>query len=280
MKRRIKIPLIIFAVLALPHLASADGCTLAYNLKPGQKWRCAFTSRSETTVMGQKNTNQSKQTYDYVVSKGPKNNWVTVTARIVTKGADAQSGMNLSKLVFTADVHTSGEIRNIQYSGDVMPTLENADQIPEEMKKMMQASYKMIPEAYKHAIFWFPEVPEYRLEIGDEFDVKRTMGAGGTGTDMQMQTVSIQSFTLEEVSKGLAYFSVKQRSVTKTKGVAGGSADTKIAGKGEAVFDLEQGMWLELTEKSLVKVNLSGVAGMGNRDQDMHTIHAYEMEKH
>ena len=231
--------------------------------------------------MGKKNTNQSKHIYEYSVSKGPKKGWVIMNARIKPqKGSPAAAQMDLSKLRFTADVHSSGEIRNIQYSGNVMPDLgDNSDQMTPQMKAMLEQSYKMIPEAYKNSVFWFPEVPEDKLEIGDEFEVQRKMGMGGSGSAMQMESVSKQVFTLEDVSQGLAYFSVKQRSVTKTGGSMGASSKTKMAGKGEAVFDLKQGMWLELTEKSRAKVQISGLAGVSDQGHDMNIIVKYEMEQ-
>jgi len=62
----------------------------------------------------------------------------------------------------------------------------------------------------------------WALEIGDEFDVQRKMGMGGSGVGMQAETLIKQVFTREDVRKGLAYFSVKERSVTKTGGAMGG----------------------------------------------------------
>ena len=280
MKKLVLSAIIVILALTAGTSAMAGGCTLKYKLAPGQEWICTLVSKNESSFMGQKNVNQSRQTYAYKVSKGPRKGWVTLTASIISKGAEGQGQMDLSKLRFTADVHTSGEIRNIQYTGSVMPDMgPEAAQMPPDMKKMMEDSYKMIPEAYKNSVFWFPEVPEDKLEIGDEFDVQRTMGMGGSGAGMQMETLIKQVYTLEEVSKGLAYFSVKERSVTKTKGVAGGQSETKMAGKGDAIFDLELGMWLELTEKSRAKVNLSGIGGMGDKPQDMNIILKYEMEQ-
>jgi len=58
-----------------------------------------------------------------------------------------------------------------------------------------------------------------------------------------------------------------------------GSSETKIAGKANAIFGLEQGMWLELTEKSQAKVDLGGVPGMSKKDYDMNIILKYEMER-
>ena len=280
MRNIASVTLIVVFIFAANAPVVAGGCQLQYKLTPGQKWTCNFASKNESNVMGQKNVNQSKMIYEYTVSKGPKQEWVTMTARINSKGSGGQGQMDLGKLLFTADMHLSGEIRNINYTGNVMPDMgEGADQMSPQMKKMMEDSYKMIPEAYKNGVFWFPEVPEEKLEIGDEFDVQRKMGMGNSGSGMQVETVSKQVFTLEDVSQGLAYFSVKERSVTKTGGSMGGSSETKIAGKGNAIFDLQQGMWLELTEKSRAKVNLGGVPGMNTKDHNMNIILKYEMVK-
>ncbi|MGD8520372.1 MAG: hypothetical protein PVF56_04435 [Desulfobacterales bacterium] len=281
MKNIAIVGLIVLSALAIATSSKAESCTLKYKLTPGQKWICIFSSKNESSFMGKKNINQSKHVYEYSVSKGSKKGWVNLKARIKPqKGSPGAGQMDLSELRFTADVHSSGEIRNIQYSGNVMPDLgDNSDQMTPQMKEMIAQSYKMIPEAYKNSVFWFPEVPEDKLEIGDEFEVQRKTGMGGSNSAMQMETVSKQVFTLEDVSQDLAYFSVKQRSVTKTGGSMGTSSKTKIAGKGEAIFDLKQGMWLELTEKSRAKVQISGLAGMSDTSQDMNIILKYEMEQ-
>jgi len=280
MRKTVTAGLIVLFILATATASMAEGYRLAYRLTPGQEWLCTVSSANESSFMGKKHTNQSKNLYEYSVSKGPEDGWVTLEARIKSRGRPSGQGqMDLGKLRFTADVHANGEIRNIRYSGDVMPDMgDQADQMTPQMKAMLQQSYKMIPEAYKNSVFWFPEVPEHRLEIGDEFEVKRKMEMGYSGSGMQMESISKQVFTLEDVSQGLAFFSVKERSVTKTGGSMGASSETRIAGKGEAIFDIEQGMWLELTEKSRAKVQLGSIPGMGNTEQDMKIILQYEME--
>jgi len=185
--------------------------------------------------------------------------------------------MDLSKLTFTADMHSSGEIRRIQHQGNAMPP-PSAD-LPPQMKAFYEQSSSMIAEAWKNAVFWFPEIPEGPLEAGDEFDVTRTFGMSGPSMGMQSQTVSKQVFTLDDVSEGLAYFTVRDRSITKTKGMAGGRSATKTAGKGETVFDIKEGMWLDLTVKSRSKMNMAGMAGMGDMSQETVQISKFVVEK-
>ena len=224
--------------------------------------------------MGEKNIDRDKRVFVYKVSKGKKHGWVSLSAHIKSSLKDKESGMDMSRMSFKADMHKSGELRHIKYSGN--PMIQGGGDIPPQMKEMMAQQGKMIAEMYKNTVFWFPEFPEETLQIGDEFDVQRSIGSGGGG--MQTKTLLRQVFTLEDVSKGLAYFSVKQKSITKSKSKFTGKSETKMSGKGEAIFDLKAGMWLEVTEKSKVKVKMGGMAGMGDISSDMRIVSKYEME--
>jgi hypothetical protein len=177
-------------------------------------------------------------------------------------------------------MHKSGEMRNIKTSGDdKMSAQLNGEALSPEMAAMYKQSFQFMTDAWKASVFWFPEFPEDLLEPGDEFDMTQKFGMGGSGSGMNMKTVGKQVFTLEDVSEGLAYFSVKERSLTKSSGPGGGKTDTKTAGKGEAVFDLRQGMWIELTTKSRIKVNLGNMPGMDAGSSETLNIHKVTMEK-
>jgi hypothetical protein len=250
--------------------------SLAYKLKSGQTWRCEQATVSQSEYMGQKSVSKSRSVIEYRTAKGPKSGWVSVTGRILSQSQpEGGSPMEWSKVTFTADIHRSGETRNIHSAGSPMPEPQGG--LPPEMKAMYAQSAAMVTEAWEHAVFWLPELPDYPLREGDEFEVERELGMGGSGSAMASKTVMRQVFTLEEVSQGLAYFSVKERSLTQTKGTAGGSSDTKVAGRGEAVFDLELGMWLELEEKSRAKVTFGGMMGMDGGSSQMQMIHRYTM---
>jgi len=137
-------------------------------------------------------------------------------------------------------------------------------------------------KAYKTAIKLDPKfAPSYKglgelYNDWERYDVQRALGTGGSG--MQTKTRVRQVFTLEDVNKGLAYFSVKQKSLTKTKSKIAGNSETKISGNGDAIFDLKAGMWLEVTEKSKAEVKMSGMGGMGDMSSDMKIVSKYEME--
>ena len=55
------------------------------------------------------------------------------------------------------------------------------EDMPPEMKAMMEQSYQFMADAWKEMVFWFPEFPEEKLDIGDEFDMTRKMAGGGGG---------------------------------------------------------------------------------------------------
>jgi len=270
----------VVAWVSMTPAVQAGPVQFQYKLSPNQVWTGTMSSQTETTFMGKRDINRSKSIIEYRISNGPKSGWVSLTAKITSqKPHSGQTGglMDLSKLTFFADMHTSGEIRNIRHEGNPMPPPDPS--LPAEMKAIYAQSSDMMAEAYKNAVFWFPEMPEDGMVPGDEFDVTRKMGMGGGGMGMQSQTVMKQVFTLEEIADGLAYFTVKDRSITKTKGMAGGKADTKTAGKGETVFDLGVGMWTDLTIKSRSKVNMSNIPGMANMSQEVLSITRYEMEQ-
>jgi len=255
--------------------------SLHYKLAPGQVWIGTLSTQNESTFMGKKNLSRTKSIIEYRVSRGPRSGWVSLTARIKSQSNQSGGQIDPSRILFKADMHRSGEIRNIQYSGSALPPMgEGADRLTPEATAAFEQSSRFMAEAWKNAVFWFPEIPEDPLEPGDEFEATQKISMGSGGAGIQMETVSKQVFTLEEVSDGLAYFSVKERSLTKSSGAMGGKTKTKSAGKGEAIFDLRQGMWIEMTTKTRSQVQMGAIPGMsGGGSQDLYTISKVQMEK-
>jgi hypothetical protein len=278
---------IFFAILVLSLFsisALANSYKLQYKIAPEQIWIATTSSQSESTFMGNKNVNQSKGTIKYKVSSGPKKGWVTLAATIKSQSGSSDGKtskqMDLSKIKYSAEMHKSGEFRNIQYSGSALPPMEtDKGELPPGMAAMYEQSSKMIAEAWKNAVFWFPELPEDALELGDEFEVTKKIGMGNEGMGMTIESVSKQVFTLEEVTDGLAYFSVKERILTKSTAVMGSKSDTKTAGKGEAVFDLKEGMWTDMTIKSRSNLNFGNIPGISENSQELYQISKFRMEK-
>jgi len=192
MKKSKNLLKLVFMVLIVCTPLFGGGIKLQYKLKPSQRWICSLSSKNEFNFMGEKNIDRDKRVFVYKVSKGKKHGWVSLSAHIKSSLKDKESGMDMSRMSFKADMHKSGELRHIKYSGN--PMIQGGGDIPPQMKEMMAQQGKMIAEMYKNTVFWFPEFPEETLQIGDEFDVQRSIGSGGGG--MQTKTLLRQVFTL------------------------------------------------------------------------------------
>lgn len=199
---RVSVMFLAIAVLiTMVPTVQAGSIQFQYKLAPDQVWIGTMSSQSETTFMGKKDINRTRSIIEYRISKGPKRGWVSLTAKIKSqKSHSGQTGrqMDLSKITFFADMHPSGDIRNIRHEGNPMPPPDPG--MPPEMKAMYAQSSNMV-------------------------------------------------------------------------------ADTKTAGKGETVFDMESGMWTDLMVKSRSKVNMSNVPGMANMSKEVLSINKYEMEQ-
>ena len=246
---------VLLTLMAAP--VQAGGWQFAYKLKPGQQWTATMSQQNTFTMMGEKQVNRSKNIIRYTVTGAGKPGWVGLTATL-RQGAGQESGLDLGKMTFTADMHASGELRNKKANGAPAPPTGDMEGVPPEMKAMIAQSYQSMGDMWLESVFWFPEFPEEKLDIGDEFEMTQKVGGGGP---MGVSSIIKQVFTLEDVSDGLAYFSVRQRGLSKTTGM-GSKTTTKTAGKGETIFDLKAGMWVEVVTRSQSSVNMGGMPGM------------------
>lgn len=255
--------LLFFALCWAGGAVAADSCRLVYKMKPGQVWQADVANQYKSAAaMGGEFVNQSSYTVRYKVTAGDRKGWVKIEGRIVKHSAQSEGGgVDYTKLVYTADMHFSGELRNIRHSGSAIPPLpeEQLASLPPQYADMMRQQGDMVAKAMEKGVFWFPELPEEKLAVGDFFETVDKSDLGSNPM-MQMQTVVKSEYTLEEISQGLAYFSVRTRAQTKAGGM-GGSSESKTAAKADAIFDLEQGMWVEMTMKSQSSTSYAGMGG-------------------
>lgn len=278
MNRIILSAVLLIATLFSTEAMATDSCRLGYNMQPGQVWVATVTSQSKSEAMGHESTQTNRFSIRYRVLKGKKSGWVKLEAKIINHSAQGQGGIDYTKLTFTADMHRSGELRNIAHSGSAMPPIpkEQLQAMPPQYAKMMEQSRETVAKAMEQAVFWFPELPEGRLSIGDSFDTVQRSDLGSNAM-MKAQAVVKTEYTLEDISQGLAYFAVRQRAQSKTSSSMGGSSDTKTAGKADAIFDLEQGMWAEMTTKSRSTSSFAGMGGMSGNVSSVQ-ISRYRMQ--
>ena len=204
MKRCLYTLIILTILLGVPSLSTSAGLTLRYQFKPGQLWECTRMSHMAFTVMGQQQTKKDRDTIVYTVSKGSKAHWVHLSARFERPAGNTEPNpvaMAKYDLTFTADVHVSGDTRNIAVSG-IEKRLQDPS-LDAGTKMALQQTYDILADTMPAAVFWFPELPEEALQPGDEFEDKRTHGL--KNQYMQSTTQSRKLFVFEEVSQGLAY---------------------------------------------------------------------------
>jgi hypothetical protein len=224
-KRRLTLwSVLIILMLVCPAWA---GQRFRYWFTQGDVWKMSDRSETTTEAMGTKMTQRTKRLTVYKVARDLGRGWFRIAAQVTAQknwndAGQANEMNSLAGMQFTAEVHRSGALKNYKFSGG-NPQIS-----------------KMIGPAMKPAIFFFPEFPEEALEPGDEFDalirfeMPGMMGMGG------MKSVIKMTYILEDISDGLATFTIKQRMKMKGAGM-----DMKSGGKSEAVFDLNQGMWIE-----------------------------------
>ncbi len=243
MRRLVLIGISLVMILGAPPAAVSGGVTLHYGFAPGQQWECTRMTHMEFMVMGKKEVNRKKDTLLYTVAKGTKKGWVHLTARYINpppKSEENQYALGQYDLTFSADVHASGDTRNIRVEGVEKP-MADATLEPQAKTAMIQAN-RMLAQSLQPAVFWFPELTEEPLQPGDEFEDKRTQGIKEANMAYTSKTRKV--FVLEDVSQGLAYFSTKERHTGKTA-TAMGATEYGSSGKGESIFDLKAGMWIE-----------------------------------
>jgi hypothetical protein len=243
MKRFLLISTGLVMILWTPLPAGAGTVTLRYGFAPGQQWECTRMTHMEFMVMGKKEVNRKKDTLLYTVTKGAKKGWVHLTAKYINpppKTEENQYALGQYDLTFSAEVHVSGDTRDIRVEGVEKP-MADATLEPQAKTAMVQAN-RMLAQSLQPAVFWFPELTGEPLRPGDEFEEKRTQKI--KDPNMAYTSKSRKVFVLEDVSQGLAYFSTKERHAGKTS-TPMGSADYGTSGKGESIFDLKAGMWIE-----------------------------------
>lgn len=232
-------------ILAVSLSQAAAGHKLAYKLKPNQHWIKTDRHETHSEAMGFKTVSRHTTVIKYHIKPGKKTGWVVLEGSIVsnTTQMDDQPPQDfgvLQGIKYSANVHTSGDTRQIEVSGGDKATRLSAD-------------------AHKVSVFWFPDLPEDPLLPGDEFDWKQNMAIKDPG-GMSITVATKWRFLLEDVDQGLAYFSIQSQSKTQTQ-AAMGTASMPSVNKGEGIFDLKEGMWVEWRLKG--KMDMSAIPGVG-----------------
>jgi len=259
--------------LLLPAAASARDYELRYGLHPGQTWHAVQTVFRETSVAGDTRTDRATARFRYETQVAPVEGEVRLDARMLSQTMDGQqSPFDFSVIRFLAQTDPRGTMRGLHFQiGEAEPPeMEGIERDPVAFRQMLRG----VAAAWIEAVFWLPELPEQPIAVGESFVVNDRGDVGGTDPGVAMQIESTTSYTLRRVTGSQAEFAIQVRSTVDAATARAGIVSNRAA-EGEAVFDLELGMWTRHETRSDHRARLDGVPGTDQATA--HTVTTVEM---
>ena len=254
-----------FAALSILSLlvsagASAESVMLRYGLAPGQRWSASQTIERTTEALGQKQSDVGVARIRYQVDAAPVEGHVSLVARMLSQEiAGAQSPFDFSQVRFHAFSDPRGAMRGIHYEIDPdaePPDVPELDKDPVAYREML----RRIATAWSDSVFWLPELPEAPLEVGESFTIGDRGDVGGSDPGVAMEMTSKRTYTLDRVEGNQAHFSIRLQS-TVDAATAQSSVESEQRALGDAVFDLELGMWTRQETRSEHRARFQGGPG-------------------
>lgn len=231
--------------ITFPPCLAADGYWFFYNLAPGTEF--TETSHSRQTGAGEVISEFRERVRFQVVEQPDASETVDslVSARILSLTNKGRPIDYYDGVTFQAQISVTGETSGIAFSGG-------------------QARHGALLQAAGPAkgkdIFWMPAFPTAPVNVGDVF----THTAAASGASGRTE------YELEEVEGVLARFSLRYSGAS----VVGGGSGTE-SGEGEAVFDMEQGMWRSHALRTDGNVTLPGGLSMSYKSTSSKEISRY-----
>lgn len=268
-------------LLLVPSLVFAQSATLKYGFKKGETYQVkqmhhdVGKSVTEMSFMGQ---NQVIET--------PMDNIFESAWQV--KAVDKSSkGM---KLTTSYGTNKGGERWGQQGQGGAQLFGKSTAEVMVHpldgvvSLKTKPANDSTIELIYRTRFAWWPEFPTEALKVDDSFEHEYVIKAG-------MATMKgNDEYILDEVSGGLAYFTVESRLHTVydysanmpegmgAMGGAGGSMTLAYKGEGTAIFDLKEGIFVE-REMKMSYATPKKSTGMMSTNMHGTTKERWEMER-
>lgn len=265
---------------ALPVAAAAqrrDAWPLRYGLEPGQTWHAVQTVASETTVAGVTDTHTGTARFRYEVAAGTEPGEVRLDARMLSQETAAgTSPIDFSQVRFVAQLDARGHARGMHFQlaeDAAPPDLPGMPDDPAAFRQMLRS----LASAWIESVFWLPVLPEQPLAVGESFVVADRGDVGGTepGVTMEMQQETV--YRLVGVTGRLARFSIEGRSTIEASSEQSGITST-LRSEGDAVFDLEAGMWRRREIRSQHRASVRGAESGADR-ASARTVTTIEMRR-
>ena len=261
--------------LLLPFAAGARTWELRYRLEPGQTWHAVQTVQRETHAAGLQHTERSSAQFRYDVAAGAVPGQVRLDARMLSQtvgGAD--SPFDFSVIRFLAQIDARGVPRGVHFElGDAEPPeIAGVERDPVAFRQMLRS----VASAWLGAVYWLPELPERGLAVGESFQIRDRGDVGGTDPGVAMRIESTATYTLRKVTGNRAEVDIEVSSTVDAATATTGIVSTEVA-EGEAVFDLDLGMWTRHETRARHRASVEGVAG--SEPITARTVTVIEMEK-
>ncbi len=246
-------------VFLLPGAAWSRSYELRYGLRPGQTWHAVQTVFRETTVAGLTRTDRNTARFRYETLESPLDGQLRLDASMLSQTMDdRESPFDFSVIRFLALTDVRGVMRGVHFQiGEAEPPeLPGIERDPVAFRQMLRS----VAAAWLDAVYWLPELPERPLEVGEAFVIANRGDVGGTDPGVSMQIESTTTFRLRKVTGRQAEFAIQVRSTVDAATAIADIVSNRNA-EGEAVFDLELGMWTHQETRSDHRASLSGAPG-------------------
>ncbi len=199
--------------------------------------------------------------FEYRVLGAEPEGTLRLEARLLSQEtADGISPLDYSAIAFSALIDAQGRLRGAHYEiGEARPpVVEGVAPDPIAFRQML----RQVASAWRGAVFWFPELPERALAVGDAFAVDETRNLAETEPGVSMRIRSSRTYRLLAVEADVARFRVEEVSTVDAATAQSGIASEQRA-EGEALFDLGLGMWTRQELVSSQRASYTGASGVG-----------------
>jgi hypothetical protein len=273
--RRLWIAASALAALLVAAPVQAQGSyELRYGFAPGQTWHAVQTVVSETTVGDVSDSRTGTARFRYDVSSGAAPGEFRLDARMLSQETEeGPSPFDFSVIHFFAQTDARGVMRGryFQLGEAEPPPLEGVEADPVAFREMLRS----LASAWLESVYWLPVLPEKPLAVGESFELADRGDVAGVdpGVSMQMQKKTV--YRLRKVTGRLAEFSIREHSTVDAATARSGIV-SNLSAEGEAVFDLESGMWLRREIRSSNRASVRGAESGADRAR-AHSVTIIEM---
>lgn len=265
------------AALALAAAAwpAAGGTLLRYRLEPGQVWHATVKITRETRLGHDVERDGGTAHVEYRVEPAAAPGQVALEARMLRQETAAgASPFDFSVIHYHATADARGVAPGAHFDiGEAEPPdIEGVERDPVAFRQLLRS----VASAWLESVYWLPRLPEQPLELGSSFTLDESEPVEDLEPGIEMRMKATRSYTLEEVSHGLAHFSIRVRSRVDAA-TSRGSLQSARSGQGEAVFDLARGMWRSQTLRDEHRARYHDAPGLGDGESTAHSVTEIEM---